>query len=198
MKRFIILVIVVIIMFSGYRLFFTSFSSKHCGTERWSVKTLTDADTTSINFKDTVKTTVEAQTQLSKPKKVGKNMPRQELECQLVSVDCYIVQYKKEDDDKDFHVVIQDPETGSTMIAEIPSPEECSEIKESGHSKDIAAVRQWFEKNIGVPTDRFTKCKPSVKVRLSGIGFFDFNHGQTGRAPNGREIHPVLKIKFLN
>jgi hypothetical protein len=26
---------------------------------------------------------------------------------------------------------------------------------------------------------------------------FDFDHGQTGKAPNGIEIHPVIKIEFL-
>src|SRR5439155_9710638 len=27
---------------------------------------------------------------------------------------------------------------------------------------------------------------------LSGVGFFDFLHGQTGVAPNGIELHPVV------
>jgi hypothetical protein len=84
------------------------------------------------------------------------------------------------------------------MVSEIPSPVECGELKESGHYAEFGKVRTWFEQHIGVPTDRFKKCIPPVKVRLTGIGFFDFNHGQTGHAPNGREIHPVLKIECLN
>ena len=27
---------------------------------------------------------------------------------------------------------------------------------------------------------------------VTGVGFFDFIHGQTGVAPNGIELHPVL------
>jgi hypothetical protein len=27
---------------------------------------------------------------------------------------------------------------------------------------------------------------------VTGVGFFDFNHGQTGVAPNAIELHPVL------
>ena len=31
-------------------------------------------------------------------------------------------------------------------------------------------------------------------VRIAGVGFFDFLHGQSGVAPNGLELHPVTKI----
>jgi hypothetical protein len=35
-----------------------------------------------------------------------------------------------------------------------------------------------------------------VIVVVTGVGFFDFLHGQTGAAPNGIELHPVLKIEL--
>jgi hypothetical protein len=35
-----------------------------------------------------------------------------------------------------------------------------------------------------------------VPATLTGVGFFDFIHGQTGVAPNGFELHPVLSICF--
>jgi hypothetical protein len=31
-------------------------------------------------------------------------------------------------------------------------------------------------------------------VRLTGVGFWDEIHGQTGVAPNGIELHPVLSF----
>ncbi len=31
---------------------------------------------------------------------------------------------------------------------------------------------------------------------LTGVGFFDRDHGQTGRAPNIVELHPVLNVEF--
>jgi hypothetical protein len=34
-------------------------------------------------------------------------------------------------------------------------------------------------------------------VRLTGVGFFDRAHGQTGAAPNVIELHPVLKVEWL-
>jgi hypothetical protein len=35
----------------------------------------------------------------------------------------------------------------------------------------------------------------TTKVRMIGVGFFDRLHGQTGVAPNGIELHPVLSIE---
>jgi len=35
-----------------------------------------------------------------------------------------------------------------------------------------------------------------VKVTVTGVGFFEFAHGQTGLAPNAIELHPVLGIEF--
>src|SRR6185437_14144285 len=36
----------------------------------------------------------------------------------------------------------------------------------------------------------------NIPVQIKGVGMFDFLHGQTGVAPNGIEIHPVLDIIF--
>ena len=42
-----------------------------------------------------------------------------------------------------------------------------------------------------------TKVTPT-KVRITGVGFFDADHGQTGVAHlNGIELHPTLKIELL-
>jgi hypothetical protein len=32
---------------------------------------------------------------------------------------------------------------------------------------------------------------------LAGVAFFDFNHGQTGVAPNAIELHPILGFQCL-
>ncbi len=39
---------------------------------------------------------------------------------------------------------------------------------------------------------------PNVKIRIAGIGMFDREHNQLGRADNGIELHPVLGIEFLD
>ena len=37
-----------------------------------------------------------------------------------------------------------------------------------------------------------------IRVEVTGIGFFDRNHGQVGAAPNFVELHPVLALRFLD
>jgi hypothetical protein len=36
-----------------------------------------------------------------------------------------------------------------------------------------------------------------ASLEITGIGFFDFQHGQNGVAPNAIELHPVLSVKRL-
>jgi hypothetical protein len=36
------------------------------------------------------------------------------------------------------------------------------------------------------------------KARVVGVAFFDYNHGQTGVAPNAIELHPVLGFACLS
>jgi hypothetical protein len=43
----------------------------------------------------------------------------------------------------------------------------------------------------------FMTSVPSTPARVTGIGFFDRMHGQTGAAPNVIELHTILKIEWL-
>lgn len=38
---------------------------------------------------------------------------------------------------------------------------------------------------------------PPTQARVTGVGFFDRMHGQTGVAPNVIELHPILKIEWM-
>jgi hypothetical protein len=37
-----------------------------------------------------------------------------------------------------------------------------------------------------------------ARARVTGVAFFDFNHGQTGVAPNAIELHPVLAFRCFS
>jgi hypothetical protein len=43
----------------------------------------------------------------------------------------------------------------------------------------------------------FMTSVPSTPARVTGVGFFDRMHGQTGVASNVIELHPILKIEWL-
>jgi len=36
-----------------------------------------------------------------------------------------------------------------------------------------------------------------ARARVAGVAFFDFDHGQTGVAPNAIELHPILHFACL-
>ena len=36
------------------------------------------------------------------------------------------------------------------------------------------------------------------KARVTGVAFFDYQHGQTGVAPNAIELHPILGFACLS
>ena len=45
----------------------------------------------------------------------------------------------------------------------------------------------------GMPSDTSFESLTG-RATIRGVGFFDFLHGQTGVAPNGIELHPVLRF----
>ena len=46
------------------------------------------------------------------------------------------------------------------------------------------------------PTDRLSDLR-GMTVRVTGVGFFDFNHLQVGRSRSCIELHPMLAIERL-
>jgi len=164
--------------------------AQNCGVERWNIKTLSDADTLKIDFKKIIPSTVQEQTSLARPN--DKKTFRLVSETQVYSVDCFIVGFKKEDDG-DIHIIIEDEKTDSLMVAEIPSAG-CFEVQHTSRYILFKGLDEWFSKNIGHPTSKFVFLEKHIPVTLTGVGFWDFYHGQKGTARNAREIHPVLSM----
>jgi hypothetical protein len=79
------------------------------------------------------------------------------------------------------------------MIAEIPDPG-CSGACSSGFAEAFARARSALKAELSRPNP---EDRP-IRVEVTGIGFFDRNHGQFGAAPNFVELHPVLALRFLD
>jgi len=130
-----------------------------------------------------------------------------------------IVEAKLEQDG-DYHLVLQG-KSGKTMIGEIPNPDPAyvknptwlAEIKQARTAMDqklghpLAPV-DFKPEQMGVPThERFETApmqseapamtKIGLQAVITGVGFFDSSHGQTGVAPNAIELHPIFSIQFL-
>jgi hypothetical protein len=168
--------------------------SFRCGKERWSIKTGTDQGAAQIDLTTPTQTTLADLTSFTEPNPIPKETRVQGPETTLWTVKAVLKAFKFENNlksgDWDYHLVIID-EGGTTMIAEIPFPQ-CVDSG-SSFSAGIANSRQEFDAKF-TASGAFQDV--SVPVVVTGVGMFDFAHGQRGRADNGIEIHPVLDIAF--
>ncbi len=168
----------------------------HCGTERWAVKTLSDDEATCVEF--TPKhTTVSWLVSQQPPEHLREQGRSGTIECQVWELTGRLEEFKGEEDG-DFHMVLSDLEKpGLTMIVEIPDPS-CAGVCDSPHRAEMVRARENFTQAFGLPLKRFQHMTKSVMVTITGVGFFDFKHGQTGLAPNGIELHPVIGFEVQN
>jgi len=160
-----------------------------CGVERWSVKTGTDPQAPSVNLGSYVSSTIYNFHQSVRPGSLpsnGRVSPRETTQYRLSAT---LTKYVRESD-SDYHLVIQDS-AGRTMIIELPASN-CVGAG-SPFGTGIAHARQQFDARFTATTSFKTTSTP---VTIKGVGFWDFLHGQTGVAPNGIEVHPVLDITF--
>ncbi|HVE82674.1 MAG TPA: hypothetical protein VND93_07490 [Myxococcales bacterium] len=159
-----------------------------CGVERWAVKTGTDADKALVNLTP-VDTTIATLTGYPAPSTLPSNnrvSPQETTVYRLRNVT--LTKYKLEDD-SDYHLVLSDGT--HTMIAEIPNPG-CAGSG-SVFSSAISSAKAAFD---AVHTATTSFQTASDTVTITGAGFFDFQHGQTGVAPNAIELHAILSICF--
>lgn len=163
-----------------------------CGSERWIVKALADLDATKVNFTPEVATFAQVRG-FERPADTPIDARIDPVEMKTYSLKATLVEYKLETD-HDFHIVIADPQDPKkTIIAEIVDPA-CSRVCQSKKLDVLKAVREKFVAQMGEPTSSFHKS--GISITITGVGFFDFLHGQTGVAPNGFELHPVLDVAF--
>jgi hypothetical protein len=164
------------------------------------VKTLGDADASRINLQPLPSTVQELASQPAPSAEElrqhadsridGMGDPPVELSTYTVRV--VLLQFKRETDE-DIHLVIADPDDPSqTMIAEFPEAS-CLPGTDPALAQQMQSARDSLVGLCGEPQPRFEPCPVSAQV--TGAGFFDFQHGQTGVAPNAIELHPVLDVQ---
>lgn len=161
--------------------------AKTCGVERWAVKTGMDSDAVKVNQANVVPSSVGALTALSAPSNPTARVAP--TETTVFSIHATLTKFKMETDDSDYHLILDDGQ-GHTLIAEMPSADCIGSSPFKTAIGDVRAVV--FTRFHPGPSFRATR----ANVTVTGVGFFDRVHGQTGVAPNGIELHPVLSIAF--
>jgi hypothetical protein len=179
------------------------------GHERWSVKTGSDPDAQGLTGQAPTATTIAQLTALPVPPVLPPDGRSDGAEKTVWQLDATLQAFGGEADG-DVHMVLADAQ-GNTMIAEIPNPGDIT--SPSFFAAQIAGARTAFDnqfqivENISQPAVPAVPAGPqatlgpdfrdvSVPVTVTGLGFFDFAHGQRGVAPNAIEIHPVISIVF--
>jgi hypothetical protein len=158
----------------------------HCGTERWSVKTGTDPDAAKVDLHTVQPATIGWLASLPAPGFLPQASRIPPAEMTVYQVTATLREYKLEGD-SDVHLVLAD-DHGNTMIAELPAPA-CA--TGSRFLPQITTAREAFGARFH-PTDTWQHA--GVVVTVTGVGFFDEPHNQTGVALNAIELHPVLDI----
>jgi len=180
--------LLLLVVAAGFILSSTSIWSQ-CGVERWSVKTGTDPDASKVNLNSPTSTTIASMRAFTAPNPIPANNRVSPAETTVWVINATLTEYKLESD-SDYHLVIQDA-SGNTMITEIPMPPCVG--SSSPFLPGITNARSEFDAKLTATTSFQTA---NIPVRIQGVGMFDFLHGQTGVAPNGIEIHPILDIIF--
>ena len=158
-----------------------------CGYERWPVKTLSDPEARQVNFA-VHPATVRYLGSLRAS--AGGQDSRSALESRVFGVQARLVSVKREAD-SDYHLVLS--EGGATMIAEMPLAA-CTTGAQ--HRYAMSTARAELERAVGGPVGE-SWIHPGLRVRVAGVLFFDFPHGQSGHARNYAELHPVTGIRVL-
>jgi hypothetical protein len=166
----------------------TTLNQRVTNIERGALKTGADPEATRIDIAHPSMTTIANLRALVVPQ-VSVGARKEPYETHVWTVRARLTAFKHEMDG-DYHLVLTDG--AATMVAEIPDP---ALIPDSPFQSQIAAARAAFERRFAVHRS-LSMQHADAPVTVTGIGFFDVVHGQSGMAPNGAELHPVLTITF--
>jgi len=167
-----------------------------CGSERWSVKTLTDAAVSNVRFGSIKTTTVTRLRRLKAPAALKATTSRRAGAERSVYRATVLLSSMRKEDDSDIHVVVSDPKLGGSMIVEFPSST-CTAGGDKTERKSMGEARADLAAACGGEGGA-TPATLTGTATITGVGFFDVIHGQTGVAPNGIELHPVLTFASTN
>jgi hypothetical protein len=197
------------------------------GTERWAVKDGTDPKASQVHLDQIHSISIPQLLSITEPPlpHSGDNETRIiPQETHLYRVQARLVKWKEESGetgDSDYHLVLTDDTleytggrqkpSGHSFVGEVPDPDCLAGahgnfgttspfLPVSGStSLSIRGARQALEAQFPEAAfDGTWNDAGGIPVEVVGVGYFDFPHGQVGRAPNNIEIHPILSISFSN
>ena len=188
-------------------------ATQQCGgVERWAVKVAADQGAASIKATP-LPTAFSDLVQIPRPTVPSDEITRSPAEQEVRVIDGRLVRFKLESGktgDHDFHLVVTDdtqvftptegPASPHSVIAEIVDPaciggRNGSVTAPSRFATQLTAARTRFQQQFPHPHSGWND-GGGIRVRVTGVVFFDRPHRQVGRSLQGLELHPVLDIQF--
>lgn len=162
-----------------------------CGVERWPVKTLSDPDASAIDTLNIVGSSISDLNALA-PHCSGIPDGRSFSEEFKVFEVVGTVTSVTLEDDRDYHVVLSDPASPSaTVVTEVVDPT-CPGAASSPYASLLATARTQLA---SLAAGKSVSTLVGRTLRIRGVGFYDFDHGQTGRSKSCIELHAVLAVQ---
>ena len=160
----------------------------HCGTQRWAIKTLADADRDRVDLSP-VAATVEELVSLTRPDAFDERSRNGPVELTTYRIRGYLGGWSNQHDGDVHLVVFGMVDQRVSLVAEIPNPG-CDGVCPSGLAPYYLAARQSLEAILNRPNP---EDRPIV-VEVTGLGFWDRREHANGSAATGIELHPVLGL----
>jgi hypothetical protein len=158
--------------------------------ERWFVKTLADQDASSVNVSAVTPISIRDLNALPSHCEAGPDRRIYAEEFRVFEI-AGRVTYINHEDDRDYHLALEDPDAaGSTVVTELADTL-CSGASMSPHLATLRGVEGMFASLL---SGRSPSTLVGTVVKVRGVGFYDFNHGQRGRSANCVELHPIVAI----
>ena len=106
-----------------------------------------------------------------------------------------LVAWKLSDNDSDIHVEVRGLVAPQTMVVEFPLAGCIAQSASVPNRRKMARAKSALLRVCGKLRQPTTSMRTLTgTATITGVGFFDKSHGQGGGAPNGIELHPVLRF----
>ncbi len=164
-----------------------------CEERHWALNTLSDAGASRVDFTPRPATVAELG-QLPRLERFADNVRALPAEGLTYRVTVELKSFSLRGEG-DIDVIVADPDTKDTMVAEFPNPA-CRGGDTSLKAGEMAAARAALLAACGEPPDGKFK-KLNGTATLVGVALFDDPQDQKHAAPNGLELHPVLVVESI-
>jgi hypothetical protein len=161
-----------------------------CGVERWFVKTLADQDAGTVSLSAVTPISIHDLNALPSHCEGGPDRRTYPEEFRVFEIFGRVI-FVAHEDDRDYHVVLEDPDDSNSSVVTELADTLCSGAVMSPHLATLRSVEGMFAVvlNGASPTSLV-----GSMVRIQGVGFYDFDHRQRGRSKNCIELHPIVFI----